>query len=212
MPSSNSFDLVLASASPRRSELLQRIGLRFAVVPSRADEAILPGETPEIHARRLSEAKAREVGERPGQPGNFFIGSDTIVVRDETILGKPADAGEAWQMLLSLSGRSHRVISGYAVFNRRAGTIYSGIATTRVYFKPLTEAEISGYIATGEPFDKAGAYAIQGVGCFMVEKIEGSYTNVVGLPLCEVVSLLERIGAIDLAANLSAATRDGNML
>jgi septum formation protein len=190
--------IVLASASPRRSELLARLGIRFTAEPSRVSEDILPGETPEEHVVRLSRDKAREVAQRPSVPGRWFIGSDTIVLRDDTILGKPRDALEAAEMLRSLSGRSHRVLSGYAVYDRQSETAVSGVVATRVRFKELTEQEIAGYIASGEPADKAGAYAIQGIGAFMVLGIEGSYTNVVGLPLCEVVEVLERLGAVRL--------------
>src|SRR5512145_2824191 len=194
-------DIVLASASPRRCELLFRIGIRFTVEPSRVSEVVLPGETPEEHVVRLSREKAREVAQRPDVPGRWFVGSDTIVLRDAVILGKPKDAAEAATMLLSLSGRSHHVLSGYAVFDRRSGATIAGAVSTVVRFKELTAAEIAGYIASGEPFDKAGAYAIQGIGAFMVLGIEGSYTNVVGLPLCEVVEVLERLGAVRLFEN-----------
>ncbi len=188
-------ELVLASASPRRRELLQRVGLKFAVVPSRAAEIEQAGETPEQHVIRLSEDKAREVASRPGQAGRFFIGSDTIVLRDNDILGKPADAVQATAMLRSLSGRQHRVLSGFAVIDRSSDQCWSSAVSTRVQFKQLNEDEIAGYIATGEPFDKAGGYAIQGIGTFMVRAIEGSYSNVVGLPLAELLDLLEEIGA-----------------
>jgi septum formation protein len=190
--------LVLASASPRRRELLAQVGIRCLVVPSRASEDLLPGESPEEHVVRLSREKAREVAARPEVPGRWFLGSDTIVLRDATILGKPADAAEAAAMLRLLSGQSHRVLSGYAVLDRDSGATVAGAVTTTVCFKELTAQEIAGYIATGEPLDKAGAYAIQGLGAFMVLGIEGSYTNVVGLPLCEVVAVLERLGAIRL--------------
>ncbi|MEZ4601497.1 MAG: Maf family nucleotide pyrophosphatase [Syntrophotaleaceae bacterium] len=196
--------IILASASPRRRELLASLGLRFAVIPSEVSEEILPGETPRRHVLRLSEDKAREVALRPAVPGRWFIGSDTIVLRDEVILGKPADASMAEEMLLSLSGRTHEVLSGYAVFDRKEDRIVSGAVTTRVRFKELTASEIAGYIATGEPFGKAGAYAIQGIGAFMVPAIEGSYTNVVGLPLCEVVEVLEGLGAFRLFEDFRA--------
>lgn len=192
-------DIILASASPRRRELLARVGLEFQVIPSTADENILPDETPKQHVVRLSQAKARQVSRRGDVAGRWFIGSDTIVVRDDAILGKPADAKEAAAMLRSLSGRAHRVISGYAVLDRQSGDMRSDAVTTHVYFKRLTEAEIGEYIATGEPFGKAGAYAIQGIGAFMIPRIEGSYTNVVGLPLCEVIAVLEEMGAWQLA-------------
>jgi len=198
--------IVLASASPRRQELLARLGLDFHVVPSNAAENLLDGETPEQHVIRLSEAKAREVAERPGQPGRFFIGSDTIVLRDATILGKPASPSEAHAMLRSLSGRSHRVLSGYAVFDRRRQLLRSAAVTTRVTFRSLNDVEIAGYIATGEPFDKAGGYAIQGIGAVLVRSIEGSYTNVVGLPLAEVIETLEELEAIQLFASTTLQT------
>ena len=190
--------LVLASASPRRRELLAQLGIRFAVVAGNAPEELLPGESPEQHVVRLAGDKAREVAGRKEVSGRWFLGSDTIVLRDETLLGKPRDAAEAAAMLRSLSGRSHRVLSGYAVLDRDSGVNLAGAVATTVRCKELTDQEIAGYIATGEPFDKAGAYAIQGIGAFMVRSIEGSYSNVVGLPLCEVVDLLERLGAIRL--------------
>ncbi len=192
--------IVLASASPRRRELLTGLGIAFSVTPSRAKEEVLPGESPEEHVLRLSRDKALEVASRPEVPGRWFIGSDTIVLRDGTILGKPANDTEAAEMLRSLSGRNHRVLSGYAVHDRCTGTTVSDMVSTIVRFRKLTDPEIAGYIATGEPRDKAGAYAIQGIGAFMVRRIEGSYTNVVGLPLCEVVEVLERLGAIRLFA------------
>ncbi len=190
--------IVLASASPRRRDLLAQLGIRFAVVPSNASEEQIPGESPQQFVVRLSVEKAREVANRSEQPGRWFIGSDTIVLRDDTILGKPADAADAAAMLRSLSGRSHYVLSGYAIYDREEDTTVSGAVSTQVRFKELTEREIAGYIATGEPMDKAGSYAIQGIGAFMVLGISGSYTNVVGLPLCIVVDELERLGAVRL--------------
>jgi septum formation protein len=190
--------IVLASASPRRSELLEQVGVRCHVIPSNVDEVLLAGETAEAHAVRLSRDKALEVARRQTVAGRWFIGSDTVVVLDGAILGKPADAAAARAMLKNLSGRSHRVISGYAVHDRVSGRTISAAVVTKVMFKELTSREIEGYIATGEPFDKAGAYAIQGIGSFMIPRIEGSYTNVVGLPLCEVIAALEELGAIEL--------------
>lgn len=191
-------DIVLASASPRRRELLNQVGISVQVVPSNAKESLLPDETPQAHVVRLSCDKAMEVASRPGQPGRWFIGGDTVVVSDGEILGKPVDAAEAEGMLQRLSGRSHRVISGYAVYDRQTSRTISAAITTKVFFKDLTSQEIEGYIASREPFDKAGSYAIQGIGSFMVPRIEGSYTNVVGLPLCEVIAALEELGAIEL--------------
>lgn len=197
----NHQDIVLASASPRRRELLAKLGITFQVVPSNTDETLFENETPEEHVVRLSRDKAMEVAGRPDQTGRWFIGSDTVVVRDDAVLGKPADAAEAARMLESLSARSHRVISGFAVYDRENDLMISDLVITRVFFKELTSSEIEGYISTGEPFDKAGSYAIQGIGSFMVPKIEGSYTNVVGLPLCEVIAALEELQAIKLFEN-----------
>lgn len=190
--------IVLASASPRRRQLLASVGIPFTTVVSHVPEDERPGETADRHVRRLSLAKAREVAEQSGVAGRWFIGSDTVVVRDGTILGKPADAAEAAAMLRSLSGRSHQVLSGYAVLDRQTGRHIEAAVSTTVRFKALTEQEIQGYIASGEPFDKAGAYAIQGLGAFMIPAIEGSYTNVVGLPLCEIIAALEELGAHQL--------------
>ena len=190
--------IVLASASPRRSALLEKVGVRCQVIPSDTDEVLIAEETAEAHAVRLSRDKALEVARRQPVAGRWFIGSDTIVVLDGAILGKPADAAAARAMLNSLSGRHHRVVSGYAVHDRVSGRTISAAVMTKVFFKELTSREIEGYIATGEPFDKAGAYAIQGIGSFMIPRIEGSYTNVVGLPLCEVIAALEELGAIEL--------------
>jgi len=187
-------ELVLASASPRRKELLEQIGLQFEIVPSRADETVLPGETPEEHVIRLSIAKASEVATRTDIDGRWFIGSDTIVLCDEQILGKPADARQATAMLKMLSGREHRVLSGYAVLDQLTGDKIAEAISTKVRFRDLTDEEIARYIATGEPMDKAGSYAIQGLGVCFVASIEGSYTNVVGLPLCRLTLALEELG------------------
>lgn len=187
-------DIILASASPRRKELLEQIRLEFRVVPSTAAEQILPDETPEQHVVRLSIDKATEVMNRPEVEGRWFIGSDTIVLCDGKILGKPQNERHAAEMLQMLSGREHRVLSGYALLDRENGTQRAEAVSTRVRFRKLTETEIARYIATGEPTDKAGAYAIQGRGVCFVAGIEGSYTNVVGLPLCRLTLALEEMG------------------
>jgi len=186
--------LVLASASPRRRELLQQIGLKFQVIPSRAKEHIIAGETPEEHVIRLSLDKATEVANRDNVSGRWFIGSDTIVLCNNQILGKPQDELHAAAMLEQLSGREHRVLSGYAVLDRQSGAQRVEAVSTKVWFRQLTEAEITNYIATGEPADKAGAYAIQGLGICFVARIEGSYTNVVGLPLCKLTLAMKELG------------------
>lgn len=186
--------IVLASASPRRKELLEQIGLRFSVIPSTAEEIVLPEESPEQMVIRLSLAKAQEVADRAGIDARWIIGSDTIVVCREQVLGKPGTNHQAAEMLRQLSGTSHLVVSGYAVIDRRQQLHRVEAVTTKVHFRQLTEGEITGYIATGEPADKAGAYAIQGIGACFVSGIEGSYTNVVGLPLCRLTLTLKELG------------------
>lgn len=187
-------EIVLASASPRRAELLESAGIRFVVVPGHIDETPFPGELPTAHVLRLAEEKAREVAGR--EPGRFFIGADTVVVCEGEIMGKPRDDGDAVRMLGKLSGVAHEVITGFAILDREQGTEVSRAVATRVFFKPLADVEIAAYVATGCPLDKAGAYAIQGGAAYMVERIDGSYTNVVGLPLCEVVGALREMGAV----------------
>jgi septum formation protein len=186
--------IILASASPRRSELLESAGIRFQVVPGHIDETPFPGEKPLEHVLRLAEEKAREVAKR--EDGDFFIGADTIVLCDDEIMGKPVDADDAFRMLGKLSGRHHEVITGTAIYEKGKGSSIRRSVTTKVLFKELSSEDISAYVATGCPMDKAGAYAIQGGAAFMVRSIEGSYTNVVGLPLCEVVEALRHLDAI----------------
>ena len=186
--------LVLASASPRRRELLQQIGLDFQVVPSCVAEQVLPGETPEEHVIRLSLAKAEEVAGRKDVSGRWFIGSDTIVLCADNILGKPQNREDATCMLQQLSGKDHRVLSGFALLDVKTGEQWTEAVSTRVRFRRLTAAEIARYIATGEADDKAGAYAIQGLGVCFVAGIEGSYTNVVGLPLCRLTLAMQAFG------------------
>lgn len=186
--------IVLASASPRRSELLESAGIRFQVIPGYIDETPLPDEKPLDHVLRLAEQKAREVAGR--EDGDLFIGADTIVLCDGEIMGKPVDTTDAVRMLRALSGRHHQVITGTAIYEKGNDKALRRAVTTKVLFKELSDAEISAYVATGCPMDKAGAYAIQGGAAFMVRSIEGSYTNVVGLPLCEVVEALQRLEVI----------------
>ena len=184
--------IVLASASPRRAELLASAGIAFKVVPGDIDETPLPDEDPVVHVLRLAEGKACEVASRID--GRFFIGADTIVLCDREIMGKPRDAEDAKRMLKKLSGRAHQVITGFAVVDKKTSRTISRTVSTVVVFKELTQEEIDAYVLTGCPMDKAGAYAIQGGAAYMVERIDGSYTNVVGLPLCEVVESLRGFG------------------
>jgi septum formation protein len=186
--------IVLASASPRRAELLTSAALPFIVVPSHVLEERLPGEAPDQFVRRLAAAKARDVAARRGD--GVVLGADTEVVLDGEVLGKPRDDADARAMLARLSGRAHDVLTGYEVYDAATGRAEGGVVRTRVEFAPLIPAEIEQYVATGEPRGKAGAYAIQGRAAGMIRRIEGSYTNVVGLPLREVVETLRRIGAI----------------
>lgn len=173
--------IILASNSPRRKELLTQIGLSFTVAPADADESILPGESPEAYAVRVALAKAAVAAKRAGE--GIVIAADTIVVVEDVILGKPADAADAVRMLTVLSGRGHEVITGLAVVDAATGRSAVRTSATRVWFRDLSDRELAAYVATGEPLDKAGAYGIQERGALLVERIEGCYSNVVGLPL-----------------------------
>ncbi|HEX9079700.1 MAG TPA: Maf family nucleotide pyrophosphatase [Desulfuromonadaceae bacterium] len=183
--------IVLASASPRRSELMELAGIPFSVTPAHINEEVLPGELPAEHVMRLSREKAQAVAARTG--GRLFIGADTVVVLDGRIMGKPADEREAHEMLSALSGRTHEVITGFTLFDRESGVCLSRSVRTEVTFRVLGEQEIRSYIASGCPMDKAGAYAIQGRAVHFVSSICGSYTNVIGLPMAELYELLQTI-------------------
>lgn len=187
--------IVLASASPRRSELLELAGISFRIAPADIPEQPLPGEEAVPHALRLAEEKARTAAEREAA-GRWFIGADTIVVLEGRIMGKPVDEQEARQMLSDLSGRVHEVVTAYAVLDRLSGTCVTEAVRTGVVFKQLFDEEIQAYINTGCPLDKAGAYAIQGGAAHFVREIHGSYTNVVGLPTCELITTLRRMEAL----------------
>ncbi len=190
--------LVLASSSPRRRRILRRLGLDPEIVPPAVDELRRPGEPAAELAERAAREKARDVARRLGAKGGeapWIIGADTVVVRDGEPLGKPADEADARSMLTSLSGRDHVVLTGWVLLHSMRGE-RGGVEATRVWFKPLRPAEIEAYVATGEPLDKAGAYGIQGLGCFLVERIEGNYENVVGLPACPLIEAMLELGAI----------------
>ena len=190
--------IILASRSPRRYELLKQMGIDFEVIPSRVEEEdFVQNESPRDHVLRLSEAKAVDVGRQ--HPDAWVIGADTIVYINGVILGKPKTSEEALDMLGRLSGHEHQVLSGIAVYHLSKGKTDREAIQTAVKMRTLSQDEIKWYIGTGEPFDKAGAYAIQGVGSFMIESIRGSYTNVVGLPLCELIEMLYRLSAIKIA-------------
>jgi septum formation protein len=189
--------LILASASPRRRELLRSLVADFRVVPSDLEETLDPG-SPREAAVRLALDKARAVaarvgGEAPGKP-LVVLGADTVVVIEGEALGKPAGPGEARAMLRRLRGRTHEVITAVAVVDARTGRAESVAVVSRVRMADYGEAEIEAYVATGEPLDKAGAYAIQGAGGVLVAGLEGSFSNVVGLPLAETARLLAAFG------------------
>ena len=204
--------LVLASASPRRQELLRIAGIPFIVQPADIDETLLPGELPRVYAERLAKEKAWKVAD--GRPDESVLGADTIVVVDDKILGKPCDAADAARMLGMLSGRAHEVITGVCLFEPASSSqlpvtsepavrvllspvntaenrhFTTSSETTRVTFGELSEDEIRDYVATGEPMDKAGAYAIQGMAARWIPRIEGDYSNVMGLPVALVYRML----------------------
>lgn len=182
--------LVLASQSPRRRELLAGLGFELDVRPANADETQRPGETPAEYVLRVARDKARAV------PGDVVLGADTAVVVKGTVLGKPADPADARRMLRTLSGEAHEVLTGVCV-RRNAGALgveLDTVVTTEVRFARLTSAQIEWYVSTAEPLDKAGAYALQGAGGVFVEAVEGSVSNVIGLPLGETLQLLRRAG------------------
>ena len=181
--------VVLASGSPRRLELLRRIGIEPTVRAADVDETPHPGEPPATTVARLAGAKARAVDRAPT---DLVVAADTEVVLEGAVLGKPADHAAAAAMLRSLSGRSHRVVTAVHVLHGEEEA--AAVEETVVHIRSITDAEIDAYVATGEPFGKAGAYAIQGAGGMFVERIEGSDTNVIGLPLATVVRLAGEVG------------------
>ena len=186
-------NIILASASPRRRELLERMGLRFSVRTADHDETMDLSADPEAEVRRVSELKARAV-ERLCEKEDLIIAADTIVVCQGKILGKPADEAEAYEMLRLLSGREHRVITGLCVL--KDGISYCHSEVTHLSFVELTDRQIRAYIATGEPMDKAGAYGIQGRASVFVPGIRGDYYNVMGLPVCALAQILEKCGIV----------------
>ena len=216
--------LALASSSPRRKELLERLGFAIRVMQTGVDESTLPGELPEDYAKRVarqkvlaavrriqatlypSDSEARRqfaqgpqaVAVRGDEPVRWVLGADTVVVVDDVIFGKPVDVQEAREMLSRLSGREHLVITAFCLYDLRRSREGIEAVRTAVRFKELTRGEIDAYVSVGESMDKAGGYAAQGVGSYLVESMQGSYTNVVGLPLCQVVEMMEAMGARDV--------------
>ena len=182
--------LVLASGSPRRREILTGLGVDFSVRPPDVDESILPGEGPEEHVQRLAQDKA----EARAEADELVLAADTVVLIDGEILGKPHHPEQAKSMLRQLAGRRHTVLSGVALRDGSRGQSVHGITHTGVAIARLTDEEIDWYVDTGEPLDKAGAYAIQDLGALFVEEVEGNYTNVVGLPIPLTRSLFSQLG------------------
>lgn len=185
--------LILASNSPRRRELLQNAGFNFDIQPSTVEEIRLPGESPEEFTRRLAKEKAVDVASH-STPARLVLGADTVVTVNGELLEKPADAADASRMLRTLSGRTHRVITGVCLVRPPKEVLALTHESTAVTFKRLSENEIDDYVASGEPFDKAGGYAIQGLASRFVTRIEGCYFNVVGLPIPRVYEMVRSVG------------------
>ncbi len=183
-------DIVLASGSPRRKELLETLGLDFSIVPAKGEEIAPEDAGPAETVMALAGAKAAEVAE--GRPESLVIAADTIVWAEGKILGKPRDEADAKRMLHMLSDNTHEVYTGVALRYKEKSAVAA--EKTKVFFRRLSDAEIDGYVLTGEPMDKAGAYGIQGRAALMVRRLEGDYFNVMGLPLCRLGQMLEEIG------------------
>jgi septum formation protein len=203
MPSSTGAPLILASGSPRRLALLRRLAIPFEVAPSGADEDPGGEREPEVVVRRLARAKAETVA--AGRAAGVILGFDTVVVLDGEMIGKPRDAAEARATLRRLRARAHIVYTGLTLLDIAAGHAYSSAVTTTVLMGGYADEILLGYVATGEPMDKAGSYAAQGAGAALIAAIDGCWANVVGLPLCELARLLRLAGfAVSLAAPVCA--------
>ncbi len=186
--------VVLASESPRRIDILRSLGISFSIIPPNIDERRKRYELPKDYVLRIAYEKAHKVGNL--FPDKWIIGADTAVVYKGRVLGKPGTDEQAIAMLKRLRGHWHKVYTGYCVLNISKQTVYQDVAETRVFIKDLTDEEIAKYIKTTEPFDKAGSYAVQGKGGYMVKEIKGSYSNVVGLPICEITEVLLSLGVL----------------
>ena len=204
---STSGRFILASASPRRIELLNLLGLRFEIMPSNVDEKFMIGEAPRDHVLRLSEEKAKRASTL--HPEAWVMGADTIVIINGDALGKPRTPDEAKEMLSKLSGQIHTVFTGFTVARKSANILMRDAVESSVRFRQIAEDEMEWYIRSQEPYDKAGGYAVQGMGAFFIKEIYGSYTNVMGLPLCEVVDVLKRIGAIGFTGGNNGINGEG---
>ncbi|TMV52923.1 septum formation protein Maf [Paenibacillus mesophilus] len=187
--------LILASGSPRRQELIRTLGLPFTIDPADVDETMPEGTAPDVLVEELSLRKARAVAGRGGhERGGIVIGSDTVVVLDGRILGKPRDEADAFDMLKAIAGRTHQVYTGITCIDISGETVLTRHEVSDVTIKPLDDDRIRRYIATGEPADKAGAYAVQGIGALIVKRIEGDYFNVVGMSVRLLGEMLEEMG------------------
>lgn len=186
--------IILASESTRRIDILRTLGVSFSIIPPGINETRRKTETARDYVLRVSYEKAHKVGSH--FPDKWVIGADTVVVLRGKILGKPADEAEALNMLRALRGKWHRVVTGYCVLNLSRNIVYRDAVETRVFLRDLSDDEIRQYVHTSEPIGKAGSYAVQGRGGCMVKEIKGSYTNVVGLPICEVAEVLLSFGVL----------------
>ena len=195
MTISLSTPFILASASPRRQDLLRSVGLKFKTIPAHVNENYLAGETPRQHVKRLSCDKAMVIAKK--YPKACVLGADTIVVIDGLILGKPKNETQARKMLQTLSGREHKVFTGFCIAHAAAEVYKTKVVQSAVRFKTISPKEMEWYVACDEPYDKAGGYAVQGRGSYFIQSIRGSYTNVIGLPLCEVLETLKKMGTIN---------------
>jgi len=184
--------IILASASPRRREILKATGIQFIVDHAECDESLHSFKDPHRLSKEISARKAAAVALK--HPDAIIIAADTFIVFKNELMGKPHTDKEALRMLLQLNGKKHSVITGFTVFDTSKQKKSSGSVETKVFFNKMTYDELKAYVKTGEPLDKAGAYAIQGRGAFLVKKIEGDYLNVVGLPLCELLKTLKKFG------------------
>ena len=195
MPINSTASFILASASPRRRELLQSVGLKFNIIPAHVNENYLSGESPRQHVKRLSTDKAIIIARK--YPEAWVLGADTIVVIDGLILGKPKNEAQARKMLQKLSGREHKVFTGFTIAHVAAKIYKTKVIQSAVQFKTISPKEMDWYVSCDEPYDKAGGYAVQGKGAYFIQSIRGSYTNVIGLPLCEVLEELKKLKAIN---------------
>jgi septum formation protein len=191
--------VILASSSPRRRELLASVGIDFEVIPSNVPEQHRPGEAPEEYVARLSRDKAAVVSER--HPKRWIIAADTTVLLDDQLLEKPVDAADAARMLGTIAGRTHVVYTGVTLQNGERGHRDTRVAESEVRMLSLERSDIEWYVQTGEPLDKAGAYAVQGIGAMFIDSIHGSYTNVVGLPLALLFQMMRKAGIDPLRRN-----------